>query len=163
MKLKNKLDSDSKFTSVNNSQMQPHFIKIFPKGLIRHSIFRNADLTGELERPSSSHSLLNQDETVYRMNSSFKSQGVSRQNSKEGDHAQRSQIPKNFNYAFAQVNRFENHSVDYIQRLAEQKVHRDTIAAEKHHGRKLKNIRGYKPENAKRDTRIQSVANYLKE
>ena len=95
--------------------MQPHSIKIFPAGLQRHSIFKNADLTGEVDRPSSSYSLANdQEDTVYRLNSSFKSNGqVSRQISDQQVHSGLDKITKKVNPTFAKIS-YDSQLVDYI-------------------------------------------------
>ena len=63
--------------------------------------------------------------------------------------------------SLAKIRRYESHSIERIQDRADRKVHRDSLASEKHHTKKLKNIRGYKPEKAQAHGRIQSVATYL--
>ena len=52
-------------------------------------------------------------------------------------------ITKKVQPTFAKIS-YDIQLVDYIQKVADKRVHKDKNRAEKHHSQKLKNIRGFK-------------------
>ena len=171
MILKHKQDKESKVPSQNNSQTQPHGSKNhpLPTNQNRYQLFGSKDLARAFNRPSSSYShAVDQEETepaTHRLYASLKNDaGMSRQASDQQVERARFcsvKTAKKASPSLAKIRRYESHSIERIQDRADRKVHRDSLASEKHHTQKLKNIRGYKPEKAQAHGRIQSVATYL--